>query len=77
MVLYKAGVYEEGVLLAEQALKMAKNDFGTNRLNLAQSQDNLAQLYSAQAHYAKAVENLYCLRRSLKVGQLTPTSTPW
>ena len=35
--------------------------FGTNRLNLAQSQDNLAQLYSAQAHYAKAVENLYCL----------------
>ena len=52
--LYKAGEYDKGVRVAEQALKVAEKSFGPNDPSVATSLNNLAELYRVQGKYAEA-----------------------
>ena len=52
--LYEQGRYEEAVKFAEEALKIAEETFGPDHPNMAQSLNNLAELYRAQGKYAEA-----------------------
>ncbi|MEG4301748.1 CHAT domain-containing tetratricopeptide repeat protein [Microcoleus sp. D3_18a_C4] len=56
--LYESGDYRQGVSVAEQALNIAQNLWGTRHLDLATSLNNLAVLYVAQGFYLDA-ESLY------------------
>ncbi len=62
--LYQQGRYAEGVKVAQEALKVAKESFGPDHPNLATSLNILAELYRAQGQYA-AAEPLY--KRSLAI----------
>jgi len=52
--LYQQGRYAEGVKVAQEALKVAKESFSPDHPNLATSLNNLAELYRAQGQYAEA-----------------------
>jgi tetratricopeptide (TPR) repeat protein len=54
MALYKQGRYSEAILPAQRRLAIAEKFFGPNHPNVAQSLNNLAELYQAQGRYADA-----------------------
>ena len=53
-VLYHQLRYSEASNVAEKALKVAEETFGTNHINVALSLDNLAVLYQDLGKYAEA-----------------------
>ncbi len=62
--LYRAGKYDQAVIVAKKALDVAERSVGPAHLDMAQSLNNLALLYSAQGQY-KLAEPLY--KRSLEI----------
>ena len=62
--LYRAGKYDRAVVLAQQALQVAKQDVGPDHPDVATSLNNLAMLYATQGDYSRA-EPLY--KRSLAI----------
>ena len=54
MELYRAGKYDRGVVVAKKALEVAEQNVGPDHPDVATSLNNLAMLYQAQGHYAKA-----------------------
>ena len=58
VVLYQQGRYSEATKVAKEALKVAKNTFGSDHPNVAQSLNDLALLYKTQGQYTEA-EPLY------------------
>ena len=64
--LYREGRYGKATLVSEQALKVAKENFGPDHPDVATSLNNLALLYDTQGNYAKA-EPLY--KRSLAISE--------
>src|SRR5262249_10518091 len=64
MDLYSAGRYSDAIPLAQRALVLREKAFGRDHPAVAQSLNNLAQLYEGQDHYAQA-EPLY--QRSLAI----------
>lgn len=68
MSLYKQGQYDQGVVVARRALKVAEKNAGKNHPDVASSLNNLAELYRTQGKYAEA-EPLY--RRALEINKKT------
>ena len=64
LTLYHQGLYSEAATVAKEALKVAKNTFGSNHPDVATSLNNLAALYHNQGKYAEA-EPMY--KRSLAI----------
>ena len=64
--LYRAGEYERAIIVAQEALKLAEDNVGSDHPDVATSLNNLASLYETQGHYAKA-EPLY--KRSLAINE--------
>jgi tetratricopeptide (TPR) repeat protein len=62
--LYRAGKYDQAVVVAKKALELAEKSVGPNHPDVATSLNNLAGIYRAQGQYAQA-EPLY--RRSLVI----------
>lgn len=56
--LYQQGAFTEGIVVAEQALELARFLWGKNHPNVATSCNNLAGLYRCQGRYSEA-EPLY------------------
>lgn len=78
MNLYGSGDYAQGVSVAQRALQVAEQDFGSDHPNVALSLNNLAELHEAQSEYGEA-EQLY--KRSLEIlekayGQDNPFLVP-
>ncbi len=65
-VLEQAGEYEAGVPVAEKAVKISEDTYGSNHEQYATSLNNLALLYKSQGYYDKA-EPLY--ERALKISE--------
>ena len=64
MELLRAGKYDRAVRVAQKALQVAEQNVGLNHPDVAQSLNNLAELYRTQGDYARA-EPLY--KRSLSI----------
>ena len=64
MDLHRAGKYDRAVVVAKKALEVAEKSADKNHPELAESLNNLAELYRAQGQYAEA-EPLY--KRSLAI----------
>src|ERR1039457_913697 len=62
--LYKQGRYDQAVVAEKKALQVAEQNVGPDHPDVAQSVNNLAELYTAQGQYAQA-EPLY--KRSLAI----------
>jgi len=62
--LYKQGQYSEATKVTKEALKVAEETFGPDHPDVAQSLNNLVELYRAQGKYAQA-EPLY--KRALTI----------
>ena len=54
-MLYHQGRYSEASELAERAVQVAEKTFGPDHPNVAQSLNDLAEIYKAQGRYAEAV----------------------
>ena len=52
--LYRAGRYQEAIPLAEEVLAIRQEQLGQNHPDVAQSLNNLAELYKAQGRYSEA-----------------------
>ena len=52
--LYAQGHYREAIPFAEKALKLSEQEFGPKHPTTATQLNDLALLYHAQGHYAKA-----------------------
>jgi tetratricopeptide (TPR) repeat protein len=66
--LYQQGQFSKAIRAGKEALKVAKNTFGSDHANVATTMNNLALLYSGQGKYAE-VEPLY--ERALKIRENT------
>ncbi|AEP13144.1 tetratricopeptide repeat protein [Chloracidobacterium thermophilum] len=64
MELYRAGKYDQALVVAKKALEVAEKSVGPEHPNVAKSLNNLAYLYNAQGQYAQA-EPLF--RRALAI----------
>ena len=65
---YREGNYNQAIVVAKQALKVARKNVGSEHPGVATSLNNLAGLYKSQGHYAQA-EPLY--KRSLAISEKT------
>ena len=63
-ILYKRGQYTEAANVAKEALKVAKEIYGSGHSNVASSMYNLAILYRKQGKYSEA-ESLF--KRALEI----------
>jgi tetratricopeptide (TPR) repeat protein len=70
--LYQQGRYPEAAVFAEDALSRAEKNFGPNHLNVSQSLNNLAGIYSAMGEYEKA-EPIYTRALKIREETLGPT----
>lgn len=52
--LYRQGLYDQAVSIANEALSVAEKTFGIRHLNFATSLNSLASLYNTQGQYAQA-----------------------
>ena len=52
--LYKQGKFEQGIPVAQEALKVGESTFGPTNVNVATSLNNLAEFYVAQGRYGEA-----------------------
>ena len=66
MELYLTGKYDRAVVVAKKALEVAEKNVGPNHPDVAQSLNNLAELYRIQGQYAEA-EPLY--KRALAIDE--------
>ncbi len=69
--LYSQGKYDEAVLPAQQCLAIATSSFGPDDLRLAQSLNNLAELYRLQGKYSET-DRLYQQALAIKKKVLAP-----
>ncbi len=53
--LYEQGQYSQAVIVAEQALTLARQIWGEEHPNIAASLNNLAELYNSQGRYTEAL----------------------
>ena len=65
---YREGNYNQAIVVAKQALKVARKNVGSEHPGVATSLNNLAGLYKSQGHYAQA-DPLY--KRSLAISEKT------
>jgi tetratricopeptide (TPR) repeat protein len=65
---YQEGQYLEAENLLNEALKVAKNTFGSNHFTVVVSLHNLAEIYKIQGEYSKA-ESIY--KRALSIAEKT------
>jgi tetratricopeptide (TPR) repeat protein len=70
--LYQQGRFTEAAVFAEDALGRAEKDLGPNHLNVSQSLNNLAGIYSAMGEYEKA-EPIYTRALKIREETLGPT----
>ncbi len=61
---YKNGDFEKGIIIGEEAVTLAKKEFGENHPRYATSLNNLAGLYSNLSQYEKA-ESMYIRAKDL------------
>lgn len=54
MSLYRQGLYNRAVVVAEKSLQVAEQTAGPNHVSVATSLNNLALLYATQGKYAQA-----------------------
>jgi len=52
--LYQQGEYEKAIIYAKRALELAEETFGAESPDVAESLNNIAQLYVVQGHYHQA-----------------------
>ena len=64
--LYSQGHYEEALPFAEEAVRLSEREFGPDHTSVAQSLNNLAELYRAQGRY-EAAEPLF--KRALAIAE--------
>ena len=66
--LYEQGLYAKAAKVAEKALRVAEEEFGSEHTNVGTSLNNLAEIYGAQGRHTEA-EPLY--RRALAIWEKT------
>jgi len=65
--LYRSGQYAEGIPVAAEAVRLAESSFGAQHARVAESLNNLAEMYRLLGRFAEA-KPLY--ERSLRIAEI-------